>query len=128
MTDLSILSAAGLGGGVTLVGQGVVAWIRGRLAAAQNRDTLDAGVEQHRDRLTFDLLQAAREEVALARKEAQELRYLQSRLHHFDEAIERIVALLSAQPNAPDYKVAERQAHAFLARMKRIQEDQNRDR
>lgn len=74
-------------------------------------------MDMHRDRLTFELLDAARAEVAAARAEGAELRSLQSRLRHFEEAIEHIVALLEASELGSGLDVAERHARVFLARI-----------
>ena len=120
--DYGAIATAGAGGVVTLSGQAVLAWIKGKVATAKHVSSLEVDVEKHRDALTFDLLNAAREEVAAARHEAVELRHLQSRLHHFDEALEHIHALLEARLAGLDGDLAERQARAFLVKIKRYAE------
>ena len=118
--DYSAIIAAVAGGGVTLLGRGVATSIRQRGTARSRAIEAEANLDQHRDKLTFDLLQAAREEVAAARSEANELRSLQTRLRHFDEALEHIEALLAATMAGEGWEIAARHARAFLARIRGV--------
>lgn len=122
MIDFGTLVTAGAGGAVTWFGQSVVAFFKARAGASAVAVTTAANVDQHRDRLTFDLLQAAREEVAAARAEAGEMRQLQGRLSHYDEALDRIDALLRSTGDDMARELAERHARAFLVRMGRAGE------
>lgn len=115
--DFSTAYAAVGGGAITWMGQSAVAFIRARGERHKAAVTADAMVEQHRDGLTFDLLKAAREEVAAARREAADMRTLQMRLLHFDEALGHIAELIEARRLGDDGGRAERHAQAFLLRM-----------
>lgn len=115
--DYSAILAAVAGGVVTLIGQGAATAVRQRGASKRHQSTASMNLDQHRDKLTFELLQAARDEVAAARAEATELRQLQSRLRHFDEALEHIEALLAATLDSGTWESAARHARSFLKRM-----------
>ncbi len=121
MEFASVYAAMG-GGAVTWAGQSIVAAIKARNDISKHETTTARQIDQHRDKLTFDLLQAAREEVAAARREAGELRILQARLYHFDEALEHISALLEAQRSGEGGALAARQARLFLARIRQFKE------
>lgn len=91
--------------------------------------TLDHGVavERQRDELTFNLLNNARTEMAAARAEMEglrgevkSLRVLEQHFFHFQQSLEHIEALLTATPE--DRRQAERNARAFLTRMRRLQD------
>lgn len=118
------------GGAFTWLGQSGVAFFKSRshrTVRAQSEQeqterhalTEANAIERHRDQLTFDLLTAAREEVAAARKEAIDLRNLQARLHFFDEALDHVVALLRASEDKDTSGIAERHARVFLTRITR---------
>ena len=87
-----------------------------------------ASVEIHRDDLVIKLLAAAREEVAEGRAEVEEvrqenktLRAIEQHFYHFEQALEHLEAILSADD--PDARaVAEKNARAFLLRMRRLQQ------
>lgn len=88
-----------------------------------------AAVEIHRDDLVIKLLAAAREEVAEGRAEVEEvrqenkaLRAIERHFYHFDQALEHLEAILSAGDDADARAVAEKNATAFLARMRRLQQ------
>ncbi len=102
--DLSL--AAGGGGAGALLIQAVTGWLK-------HRDT----VEEHRDQLTFDLLRAAREEMAAMRAEVGYLRPISARALHIEEALDHIEALLNPA-TGPEREAAERRARAFLRRMR----------
>jgi len=87
-------------------------------------------LEIHRDELTFELLQSARAEMAVLRselddmrKETNTLRKLERHFFHFQQALDHLDALLSA--SSPDEREnAERNARAFLNRMRRLAESE----
>ena len=118
-TILSLVGATGLGGLSTWLGQTGLAYFKHRAHAQQVKGEQTLTLQQHHDKLTFELLRAAREEVAAARVEAQELKALQLRLIHFDEAMEHIEALLRATDPA-EQAIVNRRAQQFLIRMKRF--------
>jgi hypothetical protein len=81
----------------------------------------DLKIEEHRDGLTFDLLNAARAEVAALRTEVERLRPLDKHLQDFETALEHIEALMSPM-NPSERRATERSARAFLTRIRRLQE------
>lgn len=102
MVDLAQLAGTAAGGSVvTLIGQALIAWVKG-----------GSDADQHREKLTFELLEAAREEVKLARQEVAELRPVAARLAHFEEALDHIEALRYGG------EVARRAATIFLRRFR----------
>ena len=122
MADLGqIIPALGLGGAVTWAGTAVVQWIKSRGEREQARATADATLEQHTDKFALELLNAARVEIAAVKAELTDLRPLQTRIAHFEEALDHIAALLASE-GADERKVAERRATAFLNRMRRLNE------
>lgn len=116
MDIVTLAIAAAGGGGGTMVVQTVGTWFKARVETARHSEDLDATLKQHNGKLALELLTAAREEVAAARVEAAEMRSLQLRLTHFEEAIDHIQALYD---NGDDPAVR-RRAQQFLTRMKRI--------
>jgi hypothetical protein len=92
-----------------------------RLKAAERKAQIEQGanLEKHRDDLTFQLLDAARQELTLMRTEIEKLRPMESHLYHLQQALEHIDALLHSDPDAR--AVAERNAQAFLSRMRRLE-------
>lgn len=82
----------------------------------------------HRDELTFQLLQNARLEMASARIEVEDLRdevrklrSMENHFFHFQQSLDHLEALLF--PGTPDERAsAERNARAFLARIRRLNE------
>ena len=121
VTWFEALFVAGSGGGITLLAQSGTAWLKARGDRHRTDRDADVKLEEHRDKLTFDLLDAARVEVAAARDEAASLRPMVARLAHFEEALDHIHALLHAQMGE-ERKAAERRARAFLNRMRSIAE------
>lgn len=81
---------------------------------------VDAVLEKHRDGLTFQLLDAARTELVLMRGEVEKLRPMESHLYHLQQALEHIEALLNPDPDSR--ALAERNARAFLNRMRRLED------
>lgn len=87
-----------------------------------------ATIDVHRDELALELLSSARNEVVQARSEMEglreeikSLRAMEQHFYHFQQAIEHLSAVLFAN-DAVDRANAERNAKAFLGRMKRLQE------
>jgi len=85
-------------------------------------------IEIHRDELTFQLLQNARLEMASARIEVEDLRdevrklrSMENHFFHFQQSLDHLQALLFSD-TAEDRAAAERNARAFLARMRRLNE------
>lgn len=79
----------------------------------------------HRDGLTFELLTAARQEMAAARAEVEDLRdevkklrAMETHVFHFQQALEHLEAILFSDDRAN----AERNARAFLNRIRRLNE------
>lgn len=118
MTDfLGIAVAAATGGGGTLLLQSAGNWLRVRSDDRRGNREVDAKLEAHRDQLTFDLLNAARDEMSALRSEVSELRTVSARVAHLEEALDHIHALLHAQGDAEKH-AAERRAKAYLRRMR----------
>lgn len=109
--------AAITGGGGTLVGQAALGWLKSRADVRRTDRDADARLEEHRDHLTFDLLNAAREEMTALRGELGELRPISARVAHLEEALDHIYALLHAEGEI-ERRAAERRAKAFLRRMR----------
>lgn len=95
---------------------------RMKLKSAEAKVASETSVtlEQHRDGLTFQLLDAARSELHQLREEVDKLRPMESHLYHLQQALEHIDALLCTDPELK--KAAERNARAFLNRMRRLDE------
>lgn len=85
-------------------------------------------LEIHRDELTFELLQNARLEMSAARVEVEDLRdevrklrAMENHFYHFQQSLDHLEALLFA--DTPEARAAaERNARAFLTRMRRLNE------
>jgi hypothetical protein len=114
---VELVVAAASGGGGTLIFQGVAAWWKSRIEMRRDDRDADARLNAHRDKLTFDLLGAAREEREALRSELAELRPMMVRLAHLEEALDHVHALLQAEGEA-ERRAAERRAKAFLRRMR----------
>ncbi|ALJ15371.1 hypothetical protein [Sphingopyxis macrogoltabida] len=99
-----------------------------RDARRERREAKAAEVEQHRDDLTLKLIKTATDEAAQVRKEIEEvrqenkaLRALEEHFYHFEQALNHLEAVLTAT-DADARKVAEKNANAFLTRMRRLQQ------
>jgi hypothetical protein len=113
------------------VSWGTQAWIyRTKRAdvrqAAQNES--DERLVIHRDELTFQLLQNARLEMASARIEVEDLRdevrklrSMENHFYHFQQSLDHLEALLFSDSGEARV-AAERNARAFLTRMRRLNE------
>ena len=116
----SLIEAAALvlgGGGSTVFAQAIAGWWNGRNAEHRSQRDTDVKLEEHRDSLTFDLLAAAREEMAALRSEASSLRPLLFHAAHLEEALDHLYALLHAEGDI-ERLAAERRAKSFLRRMR----------
>jgi len=116
----SLVEAAALvlgGGGTTVFAQAVNGWWTGKREDRRNQRNSDAQLEEHRDNLTFDLLKAARDEMASLRTEASSLRPLMVHAAHLEEALDHLYALLHAEGDL-ERMAAERRARGFLKRMR----------
>lgn len=121
----SLIEAAALvlgGGGTTVFAQAIGGWWNGRAADHRSQRDTEVKLEEHRDSLTFDLLKAAREEMAALRSEASSLRPLMLHAAHLEEALDHLYALLHAD-GSTERLAAERRAKAFLRRMRPDQGD-----
>jgi hypothetical protein len=85
-------------------------------------------LEMHRDDLTLQIISRGREELALARievsdmrEEVRKLRAMETHFFHFQQSLDHLEALLTAS-TTEERMVAERNARAFLTRMRRLNE------
>lgn len=111
----------------SLVTWGGTVWAYHDKASREKEDRGDR-LEIHRDKLMFDLLQNARQEMAAAhvevenlRDEVKELRAMEQHFYHFHQALDHLEALLFPE-SAEARANAERNARAFLNRMRRLNE------
>lgn len=121
-----------LGVGIGAIGTGALTWIWRlyvhRDARREREETKAVEVEKHRDDLTLQLLSAAKDEVAQARQEAKDererrnaLQAIEEHFYHFEQALNHLEAVLTAT-DADTRAVAEKNAKAFLIRMRRLQQ------
>lgn len=89
----------------------------------------DGRLEIHRDDLTLDLIQNARSEMDMARKETvhlreevRSLRAMEDHFFRFQQALDHLEALLFFD-NEEARLAAERNARAFLTRMRKIKQE-----
>jgi hypothetical protein len=108
---------------------GAQAWLystKRRDAKHQREDEQHDRLEIHRDELALQLLQSARQEMSAARvevedlrEEVRKLRAMENHFYHFQQALEHLENLLF--PESEEARAnAERNARAFLARMRRL--------
>jgi len=116
---LEIMLAIVGGSGGTFVLQLATGWWKARSEDRKTERDADVKLEQHRDQLTFDLLTAAREEMAELRREVAALRPLSGCVAHLEEALDHLHALLHAE-GAAAKQAAEQRARMFLRRMRPI--------
>lgn len=88
-------------------------------------DTHDR-LEMHRDELTLRIIQTGRTEIEAARievgglrDEVKKLRAMETHFYHFQQSLDHLEALLVAKTDE-EREVAERNARAFLNRMRRL--------
>jgi hypothetical protein len=110
MAALETAATAIAGGGLTWLGNGLFQWFK-------SRGDRDVQLEEHRDGLTFDLLKAAREDIATLRLQVADYGELTVKAAHIEEALDHIYALLHAEGDA-EANAARRRATAFLKRMR----------
>jgi hypothetical protein len=82
----------------------------------------------HRDELTLQIIRAGREEISTARievedlrEEVRKLRAMETHFYHFQQSLDHLEALLIAR-TPEEREAAERNARAFVNRMRRLQE------
>lgn len=110
--------ASGIGG---WFGNALLQWFRSREERHNANRQADVKLEEHRDGLTFQLLEAARVELAELRNEVHRLRPMEAHLLHFEEALRHLEDLLAAE-TAEEKEMARRNARAFLNRVQRLRE------
>lgn len=108
-----------------IISWGATMWVHHEKQKKEKADQ-NARLEIHRDELTFELLQNARQEMASARvevddlrDEVRKLRAMEQHFYHFQQSLDHLEALLFAE-TADARSTAERNARAFLARMRRL--------
>jgi len=110
----------------------VVSWFVSIYANREKKKTTkieqDDRLEIHRDELTLAIVRLGRDEIASAkievedlRNEARRLRSMENHFFHFQQSLEHLDALLSAA-TVEERTLAEKNARAFLNRMRRLQE------
>ena len=111
----------------TVVTWAATAWHHRTKIKRENQDRGDR-LEIHRDELTFELLQSARNEMAAARvevddlrDEVRKLRAMERHFYHFQQSLDHLEALLFSNTTEAR-STAERNARAFLTRMRRLNE------
>lgn len=109
----------------------IFAWFGSMFAyrAKAKKEVEDRGdrLEIHRDELTLAIIRTGRDEIAAARvemddlrDEVKKLRQMENHFYHFQQSLDHLEALLGAStPEERD--IAERNARAFLNRMRRLQ-------
>lgn len=102
---------------LTLVGNAFVGWLKQRADLRRINGDVEIRIEEHRDNLTFQLLKAAKDEVAAARAEVAMFRPLARHLAHFEEAIDHIERLVVAS-DEKELSVAREAGLKFLQRMR----------
>jgi hypothetical protein len=110
----------------------VVSWFGSALKHREKKkqETIEHAdrLEVHRDELTLAIIRTGREELAVARievddlrDEVKKLRAMENHFFHFQQSLDHLEALLTA--TTPEERAtAERNARAFLTRMRRLQE------
>lgn len=114
--DLDSIPIALLAAGATQAANVLVGWFKSRAALRKVDGDVGIRIEEHRDNLTFQLLRAAKDEVAAARAEVAMFRPLAKHLAHFEEAITLIERLVSSVDER-DLETARAAALKFLGRM-----------
>lgn len=103
-------------------------WVTHREKAKRDAVAHADRLEVHRDDLTLQIIRTGREELAFARvevedlrEEVRKLRSMETHFYHFQQSLDHLEALLTAE-TVDARALAERNAQAFLTRMKRLQE------
>lgn len=111
---------------ITAVVAWVASWYTQKEKAKRDKDATSDRLEVHRDDLTLQIIRTGREELSFARIEVEDLRdevrklrSMETHFYHFQQSLDHLEALLSAETvDARNH--AERNARAFLTRMKRL--------
>lgn len=122
-----------LGAGPWVVITAAASWVASlwvhRAKSKKQIDDRDGRLQIHRDELTFDLLQNARNEMDIVRTEAvhlreevKTLRVMEDHFYRFQQALDHLEALLFPE-TTEDRKIAERNARAFLDRMRKLKQE-----
>lgn len=120
VADVVTLGAvAAIGGVATWLGSVLVQSLRSRDRRYEIGREADLKLEEHRDGLTFQLLEAARVELTSLRNEVSRLRPMEAHLIQFEEALHHIELMLF--PGDTSRADVERHARAFLNRVRRVQ-------
>lgn len=106
-----------IGGAVVWLWQSYASWSQSKSDQTAASKASDLAAEEHRDALTFELLQAARTEVAQMREEISMLRPLQRYVIHLEQALTHIQNIIEA-PTPEMKKLAEDSARLFLERIR----------
>lgn len=114
--DVGAIPIALLAAGATQAANVLVGWFKSRAAIRKVDGDVGIRIEEHRDNLTFQLLRAAKDEVAAARAEVAMFRPLAKHLAHFEEAITLIERLVSSVEEN-ELAIARAAALKFLGRM-----------
>lgn len=100
----------------------------GRQKARKVAEDRGDRLEIHKDELTFEILRNARQEVLSTRLEMDDVRFemrklrkMETHFFHFQQSLDHLEALLSAE-DGDARAAAERAAKAFLNRMRRLNE------
>lgn len=109
--------ALGAAGGLGWFGNVLVQWVKSRGETHATDRTIDAQLEQHWTETMLELVGTLRDELAEAKKELSSLRPMEARLAHFEEALDHIHNLLSADTDL-ERRASERRAAAFMRRMR----------
>ena len=118
----SIVALMGASGVAGWLGNVILEMVKGRNSRVSADKEADLKLEQHRDGLTFQLLEAARSEVNALQEQVSKLRPLEGHLLHFSEALMHIERMLVVPASSDIREQIEREARAFLNRMRRGQE------
>lgn len=116
--DILSLCLAGLtGGGFLVIGQVANGMLSNRSSRHGVDRQADVQLDAQQNKLTFDLLAAARADSAAVRQELADHRMVSARAQHLDEALDHLEEILTAEGEI-DRKRAEKRARAFLKRMR----------
>jgi hypothetical protein len=109
---------------VSWFGSAVTTRVKARKDATDQADRL----EVHRDDLTLEVIRMGRAEITAARNEVEDLRdevkklrAMETHFYHFQQSLDHLEALLTAS-TVEERDAAERNARAFLNRMRRLQD------
>lgn len=109
--------AAVSGGGVTVFCQAIAGVIKAQLGYRQGAVAADVKLAEHRDNLTFELLNAAEKSIRALQTELEELKPVSAQARYLAEALDHLHALLHAEGDL-EWKAASRRARAFLRKLR----------